>query len=124
MFKRITLHLARCKEFPEGSARHGYEIVAPLDAGGHLDAAAWKEERARCHVRRFWGDDTEEGFLAHRRGGDGGATWRIDYDLNSTDDDEEGWRLGTHTFNLGDYVSIRDADGDLRTFQVTAGKAA
>jgi hypothetical protein len=30
-FKRIRLELARSKEFPEGSATHGYEFVAPLD---------------------------------------------------------------------------------------------
>src|SRR5262245_42505775 len=28
--KRIRLNLARSKEFPAGSARHGYEFVAPL----------------------------------------------------------------------------------------------
>jgi len=36
-FKRIELHLARLKEFPAGSARHGYELVAPLDEDGHID---------------------------------------------------------------------------------------
>ena len=30
-FKRIRLNLARSKEFPQGSSRHGYEFVAPLD---------------------------------------------------------------------------------------------
>ena len=33
-FKRIRLNLARSKEFPQGSSRHGYEFVAPLDANG------------------------------------------------------------------------------------------
>ena len=36
-FKRIRLHLARSKEFPAGSAQHGYEFVAPLDAKSHID---------------------------------------------------------------------------------------
>lgn len=35
--QRIRLHLARSKAFPDGSARHGYEFVAPLDARGHID---------------------------------------------------------------------------------------
>ena len=35
--KRIRLHLARSKEFPAGSADHGYEFVAPLDSNGHID---------------------------------------------------------------------------------------
>jgi hypothetical protein len=31
ILKRIRLELARSKEFPMGSANHGYEFVAPLD---------------------------------------------------------------------------------------------
>jgi hypothetical protein len=32
--KRIRLELARSREFPAGSANHGYEFVAPLDSKG------------------------------------------------------------------------------------------
>jgi hypothetical protein len=39
--KRIRLNLARSKEFPSGSERHGYEFVAPLDARGHIDPQLW-----------------------------------------------------------------------------------
>src|SRR5690242_12870665 len=46
--KRIRLNLARSKEFPTGSARHGYEFVAPLDAGGHIDPALWRQHREHC----------------------------------------------------------------------------
>jgi len=53
MLHHITLHLARCKEYPEGSPNSGYEIVAPLDATGMLDSAEWKEKRDQCRVRRF-----------------------------------------------------------------------
>jgi hypothetical protein len=55
MFHRITLHLARTREHPEGSAAHGYEIFAPLDGSGHLDPSAWNAARERCTVRRFGG---------------------------------------------------------------------
>ena len=41
-FKRIRLNLARSKEFPQGSSRHGYEFVAPLDSNSHIDAELWK----------------------------------------------------------------------------------
>ena len=34
VLKRIRLELARSKEFPVGSANHGYEFVAPLDNNG------------------------------------------------------------------------------------------
>ena len=55
-FKRIRL-TSRAQGVPGGSAAHGYEFVAPLAADGHIDVAAWREHRANCRVRRFWGDE-------------------------------------------------------------------
>ncbi len=119
VLKRIVLHLARGRDFPAGSDRHGYEIVAPLDQAGRLDSAAWKRERSQCRVRRFWGEEPETvGRLVHRAGGAGGATWRIDYDPTTDADDEAGFRLGSHTFRTNDYISIRDDDGVMHTFRV------
>ncbi len=113
--KTIRLNLARTKEFPNGSARHGYEFIAPLDETGHIDAAAWKKNRELCRVRRFWGDEEEDiGHLVHRPGG----TWAFHYDIGGDEDDEAGYRFGSHAFAPGEYVSIRDEDGDLHTFQV------
>src|SRR5215216_1619216 len=66
--KRIRLNLARSKEFPLGSARHGYEFVAPLDADGHIDPALWRAHRDHCGVRRFWGNEEEFGKLVHKPG--------------------------------------------------------
>ncbi|MBZ6078801.1 hypothetical protein [Microvirga puerhi] len=123
MLQHITLHLARTRDFPEGSAFHGYEITAPLDAAGHLDQEEWRSKRAHCHVRRFWlGERDQIGLLVHRPGGAGGATWVIDYNRDRMDDDEAGYRLGTHTFLVGEYVSIRDAEGDVNTFKVVSAK--
>lgn len=34
---RILLNLTRSKKFPYGSPRHGYDLIAPLDAEGHID---------------------------------------------------------------------------------------
>ncbi len=113
--KKIRLNLARTKEFPQGSAHHGYEFTAPLDEAGHIDADLWKKERDHCRVRRFWGDEQEEiGHLIHRPGG----SWAFHYDIDGEDDDEAGYRFGAHAFNPGEYVSIKDEDGDLHTFQV------
>lgn len=111
----IRLELARDHDFPEGSARHGYELVAPLDAEGHLDAAAWRGLRSRCRVRRFWaGADDEIGHLAHH-----GSGWAFHYDIaGDASTDEPGWRLASHRFRVGEYVSIREQDGTLRTFRV------
>jgi hypothetical protein len=118
---QIRLELARSKEFPEGSNRHGYEMLAPLDADGKLDAAAWKSVRERCRVHRFWGaGDEDVGHLVHRPGG----SWAFHYDVSGDEDDEAGYRLGSHSFNLGDYVSVRDEDGVLHTFRVVRAERA
>ncbi len=119
MLQRITLNLARTKEHPEGSARIGYEILAPLDSEGRLNAQAWSARRKECRVRRFRpGEPDMHGVLVHRAGGAEGATWVIDYDAERVDDDETGYRLGSHSLKVGDYVSIRDEDGEMQTFHV------
>jgi hypothetical protein len=116
---RVRLELARCREYPDGSRRHGYEIMAPLDANGLLDAQEWRDTREQCRVRRFWaGEPDRHGWLVHRAGGSGGATWLIDYNRDTSTDDETGYRLGAHRFQLDEYVSIRDDEGDLHTFKV------
>lgn len=114
---RIVLHLARDKGFPEGSRRHGYEIVAPLDASGHIDPAGWRAARDRCRIRRFWAGEDEFGRLVRMRGG----SWAFHYD-DSDDpaDDEVGYRFADHAFEIGEYVSIRDEDGDVKTFRVVS----
>ena len=48
--KRIRLDLARSKEFPSGSSRHGYEFIAPLDVHGHIDPKLWDKYRENCGV--------------------------------------------------------------------------
>jgi hypothetical protein len=117
--QHITLHLARCPEFPEGSARHGYSLRAPLDALGFIDPLRWKEHRRQSVVRRFWGDEHDRvGQLVHKPGGAAGATWAFDYDPNRASDDEAGYRLGEHAFTPGAYVSVRDEDGAQHTFVV------
>ena len=113
--KKIRLNLARTKEHPMGSARHGYEFLAPLSADGRIDADAWKRLRDKCRVRRFWGAEEEDvGHLVHRPGG----SWAFRYDISGDEDDEAGYRFGAHPFVVGEYVSIKDEDGDLNTFQV------
>lgn len=122
---RITLHLARSKEFPNGSPVHGYEFIAPLDAEGHLDAEGWKVQREACVVRRFWADEELDlGHLVHRGGATKGGSWAFTYDIAGDEDDESGFRFGAHSFNIGDYVSIRDDDGVLHTFVVAHAEPA
>lgn len=124
-FKRIRLNLARSKEFPEGSGQHGYEFVAPLDAKGHIDVDLWRKERDHCRVRRFWGrDDDQTGFLVHKPGGPEHSRWVFDYDQAAEDDDESGYRFAAHAFRSGEYVSIRNDDGEMHTFVVASVEPA
>jgi len=119
-FKRIRLELARSKDFPNGSAAHGYEFVAPLDAKDHIDPVQWGEHRKTCGVRRFWGGAEEIGHLLHRPGGPDHVRWVFDYDQKAEYDDEAGYRFGAHAFRPGEYVSIRGEAGDMHTFRVVS----
>jgi hypothetical protein len=116
MLKKIRLELARDHDYPNGSNRHGYEFLAPLDDKGHIDEFVWKEVRKKCRVHRFWDDDVEEvGHLVRKPGGQ----WAFHYDIHGDEDsDETGYRFGAHAFHVGEYVSIKEHDDALRTFQV------
>jgi hypothetical protein len=117
--RRITLHLARTHNFPSGSTVHGYEFVAPLNERGKIDPEMWRANRDRCTVDRFWGHEPPQGgYLVHRPGGVDGATWGFDYDPDSKDDDEVGYRFGDHKFEPGEYVSIREANGETLPFKI------
>lgn len=114
--KTIRLELARDHDFPSGSAARGYILKAPLTAEGHIDADAWRRLRDGCTVTRFWeGEPDETGHLRHTRGG----RWTFHYDVvGDPEDDETGYRFESHVFKEGEYVSVREHDGTLRTFRV------
>jgi hypothetical protein len=117
--RRITLNLARSKVHPDGSVRHGYTFVAPLDENGRIEVRSWHDHRGVCVVRRFWeGEPDQRGVLVHRAGGVGGATWGFDYNRATDMDDEAGFRFGDHVFAPGEYVSISDPDGEMHTFKI------
>jgi len=119
--RKVTLHAARSKEFPDGSIRHGYDFVAPLTADGRIDLEAWKAHRGECFAHRFWADEpTMRGLLVHRAGGPGGSSWAFEWKTPrpSANDEDEGFRFGDHAFRVGEYVSIREAEGELLTFRV------
>jgi len=116
--QRVTLHAARSKAYPDGSIRHGYSFVAPLTGEGKIDAEAWKAHRGECIVRRFWGDEPEmRGLLVHRPGGHKGSSWLFELG-DELDEEEPGFRFADHAFSAGEYVSLREQDGDLVTFKV------
>jgi hypothetical protein len=114
MLRTVRIELARTREFPEGSPTHGYEFTVPLTADGHLDPAGWRAERAHCTVRRFWkGEADQIGRLIHTRHG----TWAFSY-APGEDDDTPFFHLEGHVLKAGEYVSIREHDGETLPFRV------
>lgn len=114
-FHHIRLELAREPGHPEGEARQGYDIVAPLDDAGRLDAAAWKRERGRCRVRRFMKDQTLSiGALRHGSGG----RWTLELDPVGQVETVTGFRLQDEAFVTGEYVSLTEPDGREHTYVV------
>ncbi len=115
--QKIRLELARCKEFPDGSALHGYEFVAPLSDAGLIDPEAWKHVKSQCTVRRFWGNQPDEkGLLVHTRG----KHWVFSYVPETTDDDEPIFKFDRHAFKQGEYVSVTEHDGVQRPFRIVS----
>ena len=118
LMRHVYLELARDREHPNGSSEHRYDFIAPLDAEGHIAVEAWRPLRERCRVRRVAGaGPAEVGHVVHKRGG----SWAFHYDIHGdAANDEAGYRFDEHKFIPGEYVSIREQDGVLRTFLVKA----
>jgi hypothetical protein len=115
MLRKVRLELARCHDFPEGSRRHGYELNLPLTSAGKLDRNAFEKDRPRAGFHRFWGSEEErQGVLFHHRQG-----WRLSFSAGD-EADEVIFRGDDHRFTVGDYVSIKEHDGETRTFRVVA----
>lgn len=115
--KVIRLELARTKEHPDGDARFSYVFRAPLTADGHLDPEGFKNSRDLCSVEKSdpeTGDET--GRLIHTPKG-----WAFSY-APGDDDDEGIYRLGSHLFRPGEYVTITEHDGEARPFRVVSVK--
>ena len=79
-------------------------------------AEAWKLLRDRCRVKRFWGSEADEvGHILHRPGG----TWAFHYDIRGdAKHDDAGYHFDTHKLAPGEYISLKEQDGVLRTFFV------
>src|SRR5690606_11468843 len=111
----ITLELAREPEHPHSDREHGYLLRLPLDAEGSIDSAAYRKNPGLCSVTRQRPDEERRAGRVCR--GPGGR-WGFDYDDATSNDDEACFRLSEEMFVLGEYVSIREYDGKLLTFQV------
>jgi hypothetical protein len=113
---RVILRLGRNPEagFPDGNDEYGYVIHAPLDANSKLDETLWRDKRDQCTVRRFHPHETPaDGYLRHR-----GGHWYFWYDEEDEGPAEPLFKLGGHELRPGEYVTVREADGDVLTFRV------
>jgi hypothetical protein len=110
-WQRVRLELARSHDFPEGSYRHGYEIVLPLTPLGQIDYAALEKAPELCTVHRFWsGEGDSVGQIVHE-----GDNWTISYDEG---EDEVLLHFADHRFREGEYIAVRDARGDDHAFRI------
>lgn len=117
---RVHMTLARNEDFPNGSRAHGYEMVVPLDSEDMLDSEGWKAHAKECTVRRFWGDeDVQLGLLRHI-----GRGWTIDFDASTRSGDEPFFKLDRHKIAQGEYLSVMEQDGEMRTFHIDTVKPA
>ena len=118
LLRRVRLELARDRDFPNGSSERGYDLIAPLDAKGHIVLAAWKELQRPLPRAPLLGRRGQRG-RAHRTQ----ARRRVafHYDIHGDPShDESGFRFEHHAFLPGEYVSIREQDDVLRTFRVVS----
>lgn len=113
LLHRVRLELARERGHPEGSATHRYDLIAPLDAQDHLDAAAWRAHRDQCRVVHTQPDaDKRVGFLVRRPGG----SWAFRF---ADGEDESGVKFNSERFVPGEYVSLR-IDDEEHTYRIVA----
>ena len=125
-FKRIRLNLARSKEFPQrlepSTATSSSHRSTPRDistprCGGRIATIAACAASGRART-------TRSASVVHKPGGAEHGRWVFDYDADRGDDDESGYRFGAHAFRPGEYVSIRDDEGEMHTFQVASVEPA
>lgn len=117
VISHIALELAREPGHPFGDRQHAYHLYLPLKNTGEIDVEGWRRSQSLCRVRRFRPNQPEvSGRILHGPGG----RWIFDYPDASEADDETGFRLDRERFVHGEYVSIREDDGKLHTFQVVS----
>ncbi len=110
---RVTLVLARSREFPLGDSRCSYELLLPLNEDHGLDLEAWNRRRYGNPVRRFCRDIGEaEGELKHDRRG-----WFVAFGHGEARE-EAFFAEDGPSFALDERIPIVEWDGQIRIFRV------
>ena len=111
---RVRVELARSPQFPDGSHRHGYEFVLPLDAGGRIDRKLYDRAPELCTAHRFWdgGEDATGEILRSGRG-----RWVFSWDPGEGEE-EALPHLEQRIFRPGEYLAVREGDGVEHTFRI------
>ncbi|MDR3475470.1 MAG: hypothetical protein P4M09_27805 [Devosia sp.] len=116
----VQLELAREPGHPFGDPAHVYHLYVPLTSEGHIDMELFRKHHQVCRVRRRRpGEPEAHGRIVHGPGG----RWIFDYSSDMEHDSELAFRHQGERLAPGEYVSIREDDGRLHTFQVVAVKA-
>lgn len=120
MFHRLSLRLAPTPQCPAGRDDNGFEIIAPLDRSGLLDATELKGKEHLCRVEHFApGEPRRYGRLVHRPGkGRRRGMWAFDYDVSKCGDDEDLGGLEKICFEVDAVVALRDCHGASQPFRV------
>jgi hypothetical protein len=108
--QQISLRLASGPGLPEGDPFWGLELTAVLTPEAQIDAIAWELDPEPWPARRFWPDrDDWHGELI--RAAD---AWAL---RAKQDDNEPLWLLEGKLFRPGEYVTIRQPDGEEWVFR-------
>lgn len=111
---QVVLELAREPGHPHGDRDHGYHLNLPLDDSGLIDQQAYEHLARACTVKCYRPHEAaRNGKVRHSHG-----QWIFDYDDRQEFDDETGFRLEAERFVPGEYISIRESDGVMHTFQI------
>ena len=107
-----------------GFANHGYEFVAPLDSRGISTPTSGRSTGSTAGCVGFGAAPTKKSGDSRTSRAGRSTRWVFDYDPDTTDDDEAGYRFGVHAFAPGEYVSIRSYEGGSHTFKVVSVEPA
>lgn len=114
-WKIIRLELARTPEFPQGSPAHAYVLRLPIDDNGMLEKHILQHPDESPVVRRFWpGEADREGVIIPK-----GRSWVFSYAPGESDD-EALFHLEDHPIQVGQYLTVTEADGEKLPFKVVS----